>query len=80
MNLKFAINEIWETRNNKKVLIQDIQHTDYGIKCCYLTPEYKPFDYFWVNQQGFEVSNDVESEVDLLIYIGLRKDYPEYFL
>jgi hypothetical protein len=76
MCLKFTKDEIWENRLGEKFIIVDVRSSGpFPISATNLIDNYT----ILFTKMGFEVP-DFESELDLVKYLGNKKEFPEYFL
>jgi len=81
--MKFSVGDIWESRNKILFIIEEIDNTTYSVKANFLLDRpntLDTLDTLTLTKDGYEINNKIESEYDLVSYIGNKSTHPEYFL
>ncbi len=74
--MKFEIDEVWESRDGEKWVISEILSTgNYPVAATNLLHNYA----ILYTKCGLEVPN-LESDFDLITFLGYKINFPEYFL
>ena len=76
VTMKFSVDEIWEDRSGCPYLIIDVQNGNFPI----IARDLKSDTTMTYTKDGREVNNEYSSPQDLVFFLGLFKDFPEYQL
>jgi len=75
-DIKFSVGDIWLNRIEEPNIITKMTSGDYPIIATNTTTG----TVMNFSRSGEEVSYHFDSDLDLIVYIGKTKDYPEYIL